>query len=183
MNLIKGGDLKNAVVIYDEIMPQETMDKLTDKLHQSRIDATVPGYLSGNLIFENEPARHKLLDVIGDLSLIGKPIKGKVIARYPGHKINTEIAKLIRKEIKKQDVHAPVYDETVVRFGYTMAKKLLPALFFSPGITELLQLRQFCQQRSRSTELKPSTGNVNLPADGCSYVCGNGKTIELSCTY
>lgn len=127
MNLIKGGDLKNAVVIYDEIMPQETMDKLTDKLHQSRIDATVPGYLSGNLIFENEPARHKLLDVIGDLSLIGKPIKGKVIARYPGHKINTEIAKLIRKEIKKQDVQAPVYDETVAPvLDVNAVKKLLP---------------------------------------------------------
>lgn len=80
MNLIKGGDLKNAVVIYDEIMPQETMDKLTDKLHQSRIDATVPGYLSGNLIFRKRTCPPQIADVIGDLSLIGKPIKGKVIA-------------------------------------------------------------------------------------------------------
>lgn len=127
MNLIKGGDLKNAVVIYDEIMPQETMDKLTDKLHQDRIDAAVPGYLSGNLKFENEPARHKLLDVIGDLSLIGKPIKGKVIARYPGHKINTELAKLIRKEIKKQDVQAPIYDDTVAPIlDVNAVRKLLP---------------------------------------------------------
>jgi len=102
MNLIKGGDLKNAVVIYDEIMPQENMDILAQKLHQTSIDATKPGYLSGALNFENEPARHKLLDVIGDLSLIGKPIKGKVIARYPGHKINTDLAKIIRKELKKQ---------------------------------------------------------------------------------
>ena len=127
MNLIKGGDLKNAVVIYDEVMPQERMDVLTDKLHQERIDATKPGYLSGELNFENEPARHKLLDVIGDLSLIGKPIKGKVIARYPGHKINTDTAKLIRKELKKQELQAPVYDDTVAPIlDVNAIRKLLP---------------------------------------------------------
>ncbi|MCE5331050.1 MAG: bifunctional UDP-3-O-[3-hydroxymyristoyl] N-acetylglucosamine deacetylase/3-hydroxyacyl-ACP dehydratase, partial [Bacteroidales bacterium] len=126
MNLIKGGDLKNAVVIYDEVMPQETMDKLTGKLHQDCIDAAKPGYLT-ELNFENEPARHKLLDVIGDLSLIGKPIKAKVIARYPGHKINTELAKLIRKEIKKQEVQAPVYDDTVPPvLDINAIRKLLP---------------------------------------------------------
>lgn len=127
MNLIKGGDLKNAVVIYDEVMPQERMDVLTDKLHQERIDATQPGYLSGALNFENEPARHKLLDVIGDLSLIGKPIKGKVIARYPGHKINTDTAKLIRKELKKQEIQAPVYDDTIAPvLDVNAIRKLLP---------------------------------------------------------
>lgn len=127
MNLIKGGDLKNAVVIYDEIMPQDRMDALTEKLHQNSIDASKPGYLSGELNFENEPARHKLLDVIGDLSLIGKPIKGKVIARYPGHKINTELAKLIRKEIKKQEVAAPIYDDTVApMLDINGVRKLLP---------------------------------------------------------
>lgn len=127
MNLIKGGDLKNAVVIYDEVMPQDRMDVLTDKLHQGRIDATQPGYLSGALNFENEPARHKLLDVIGDLSLIGKPIKGKVIARYPGHKINTELAKIIRKELKKQEIQAPVYDDTIAPIlDVNAIRKLLP---------------------------------------------------------
>lgn len=126
MNLIKGGDLKNAVVIYDEVIAQENMDRLADKLHQDRIDAAIPRYLT-SLNFENEPARHKLLDVIGDLSLIGKPFKGKVIARYPGHKINTELAKLIRKEIKKQDVQAPVYDDTIVPvLDINAVKKLLP---------------------------------------------------------
>ena len=62
---------------------------------------------------ENEPARHKLLDVIGDLSLIGKPIQGKVIAYYPGHKVNTETAKLVRRMLRHQEVQPPVYDDTV----------------------------------------------------------------------
>lgn len=127
MNLIKGGDLKNAIVIYDEVISQEKMNELCDKLHQSSIDASKPAYLSGDLNFENEPARHKLLDVIGDLSLIGKPLKGKVIARYPGHKINTDLAKLIRKEIKKQEVQCPIYDDTVAPvLDINAVKKLLP---------------------------------------------------------
>jgi UDP-3-O-[3-hydroxymyristoyl] N-acetylglucosamine deacetylase/3-hydroxyacyl-[acyl-carrier-protein] dehydratase len=83
--------------------------------------------LSGELKFENEPARHKLLDVIGDLSLIGKPLKGKVIANYPGHKINTDVAKLIRKEIKKQEVACPVYDATQTPvLDINGIKKILP---------------------------------------------------------
>ena len=121
MNLIKGGDLKNAMVIYDEVMPQDRMDALTDKLHQDKIDASKPGYLR-ELNYENEPARHKLLHVIGDLSLIGK-----VIARYPGLRVNTDMAKLIRKEIKKQEVLAPLYDDTVAPLlDINAIKKLLP---------------------------------------------------------
>lgn len=96
MNLIRGGDLKNAIVIYDQIMPQEKMDMLTEKLHQAPIDASQLGYLSGPLHAANEPARHKLLDVIGDLALTGRPIKGRIVAKYPGHKVNTEFAHIIR---------------------------------------------------------------------------------------
>jgi UDP-3-O-[3-hydroxymyristoyl] N-acetylglucosamine deacetylase/3-hydroxyacyl-[acyl-carrier-protein] dehydratase len=102
------------------------MDVMTEKLHQEHIDASVPRYLT-ELNFENEPARHKLLDVIGDLSLIGKPIKGKVIARYPGHKVNTDTAKLIRKELKKQEVPVPLYDDAVEPvLDINAIKKLLP---------------------------------------------------------
>ena len=96
MNLIRGGDLKNAIVIYDQLMPQEKMDALTEKLQQPSIDVSQLGYLSGPLHFDNEPARHKLLDVIGDLALTGRPIKGRIEAKYPGHKVNTEFAHLIR---------------------------------------------------------------------------------------
>jgi len=96
LNLIKGGDLKNAIVIYDRIMSQEAVNNLCEKLHQAPIDASQLGYLNGGLKFENEPAMHKLLDVVGDLALVGRPIKGKIVAKFPGHKINTEFAKILR---------------------------------------------------------------------------------------
>ncbi len=127
MNLIKGGDLKNAIVIYDVQKSQEDLDKLADLMEQPYHDATKLGYISGDLKFENEPARHKLLDVIGDLALIGKPMLGKVIATYPGHKINTDVAKIIRKEIKKQELQSPVYDDTIApAMDVNAIKKLLP---------------------------------------------------------
>lgn len=110
-NLIKGGDLENAIVIYDQVIDQTEIDRLTDILGKERIKVDNIGYLNVKpLQFDNEPARHKLLDIIGDLALIGKPIKGRVIATCPGHKVNTDLAKQIRKEIKKQEVFAPVYD-------------------------------------------------------------------------
>ena len=96
MNLIRGGDLKNAIVIYDRVISQESMDALTEKLQQQTLDASQLGYLSGPLLFDNEPARHKLLDVIGDLALVGHPIKGRIVAKYPGHKVNTEFANFLR---------------------------------------------------------------------------------------
>ncbi len=143
LNLIKGGDLKNAIVIYDEVISQDKMDELCVKLHQKPIDASKPAYLSGDLNYANEPARHKLLDVIGDLSLIGKPIKGKVIARYPGHKINTDVAKLIRKEIKKQEVQCPVYDDTVAPIlDINAVKKLLPHRWPFLLVDKVIEIRK-----------------------------------------
>lgn len=110
-NLIKGGDLDNAVVIYDSPMSQETLDALADLMSVPRKQVTEFGYIQERPLFHNnEPARHKLMDVLGDLALIGRPLKGKVIATRPGHSINTAFAKKIRKEIKHQDVQAPLYD-------------------------------------------------------------------------
>lgn len=95
-NLIKGGDLDNAIVIYDKEMPQQEVNNLCNLLNIEPIELTNLGYLNRRpLVFENEPARHKLLDIIGDLALIGKPIKGKVIATKPGHTFNTQVAKNI----------------------------------------------------------------------------------------
>ncbi len=103
-NLIKGGDLDNALVIIDNPMSQEELDRLADLFNKPHISVRPEGILSNTkLVFQNEPARHKLLDVIGDLSLIGKRIKGKVIARKPGHHGNTEFAKIIYDVIKKED--------------------------------------------------------------------------------
>lgn len=142
LDLIKGGDLKNAIVIYDKLMPQADMDKLADLMHQPRHDANKLGYLNGGLKFDNEPASHKLLDIIGDLALIGKPIIGKVIATYPGHKINTDIAKMIRKELKKQELQAPVYDDTVLPIMDVNAiKRLLPHRWPFLMVDKIIEIR------------------------------------------
>lgn len=110
-NLIKGGDLDNAIVIYDQKTSQESLDKLADMMCQPHKNIQELGYINNKpLVFENEPARHKLLDIIGDLALTGKAIKGRVIAMHPGHGINNKMARMIRKDIKLNDVQAPVYN-------------------------------------------------------------------------
>lgn len=95
MGLIKGGDLQNALVIYETPMSQEGLDYMTDKLGQPHLDATKLGYLSP-LNYSNEPARHKLLDLIGDLSLMGCRIRGRVVATKPGHTFNTQCCRQLR---------------------------------------------------------------------------------------
>ena len=110
-NLIKGGDLDNAIVIYDQKLPQESLDKLADMMDVPHLSLNELGYINHKpLVFDNEPARHKLLDVIGDVALIGKPIRGRIIATRPGHKIHNQFARMIRKDIKQNEVQAPVYD-------------------------------------------------------------------------
>jgi len=110
-NLIKGGDLDNAIVMYERQISQEQLDKLADMLHVEHRDATELGYIQHKpLVWENECTRHKLLDVIGDMALIGKPIKGRIIATRPGHTINNKFAREIRKEIRKHEIQAPAYD-------------------------------------------------------------------------
>ena len=109
--LIKGGDLNNAIVIYEKETSQENLDKLCELTGAEHHDATELGYLQHKkLVWDNEPARHKLLDIIGDMALIGKPIKGRIIATRPGHTINNKFAREIRKEIRKHEIQAPAYD-------------------------------------------------------------------------
>lgn len=109
--LIKGGDLDNAIVIYERKMSQENFDKLADVMGVPHMDADKLGYINHQpLVWANECARHKLLDVIGDLALIGKPIKGRIIATRPGHTINNKFARQMRKEIRMHDVQAPIYN-------------------------------------------------------------------------
>ncbi len=110
-NLIKGGDMENAIVIYEKQIPQEQLDKLADLLKVPHMDATKMGYIQPRpLKWENECTRHKLLDIVGDMALIGKPIKGRIIATRPGHTINNKFARLMRREIKKHEIQAPIYD-------------------------------------------------------------------------
>jgi UDP-3-0-acyl N-acetylglucosamine deacetylase/beta-hydroxyacyl-[acyl carrier protein] dehydratase FabZ len=109
--LIKGGDLDNAIVIYERKMPQDKFDQLADVMGVPHMDANELGYINHDpLVWPNECARHKLLDVIGDLALIGKPIRGRIIATRPGHTINNKFARLMRKEIRLHEVQAPTYN-------------------------------------------------------------------------
>ncbi len=110
-NLIKGGDLDNSIVIYERKTTQESLDKLADLIGVEHMDANNIGYIQNKpLVWENECTRHKLLDIIGDMALIGKPIKGRIIATRPGHTINNKFARMMRKEIRKHEIQAPFYD-------------------------------------------------------------------------
>jgi len=109
-NLIKGGSLDNALVIIDRDFPQNELDKIADLMNRPHVSNVNQGILNAqDLIFSNEPARHKLLDLIGDLALTGMAFKGRIIATRPGHASNVELAKLIRADIKKQQKNPKVY--------------------------------------------------------------------------
>lgn len=114
MGLIKGGALDNAIVIADRKMEPEDLENLSKKLNRPNLDIDPQGGVLNTikLHFQNEPARHKLLDVIGDLALVGKPIKGKIVATKPGHTANTEFAKILKKDMleKRKLVGIPKYD-------------------------------------------------------------------------
>ena len=102
-NLIKGGDLNNAIVYVDKKISDDTMDKLKKAFNKDKVSVKSNGILDNlNLHYPNEAARHKLLDVIGDLALIGKRIRGKIIAKKPGHKTNTMFAKMISEIIDRE---------------------------------------------------------------------------------
>lgn len=109
--LIKGGDLDNAVVVVDRSVTDEDLKRLAKKFDKGEIIVKEDGVLNNtNLRFKNEPARHKLLDVMGDLALVGKPIKGQILAARPGHAANVELAKKIKKAYKTKKRSAPKYN-------------------------------------------------------------------------
>ncbi|MDX9770809.1 MAG: bifunctional UDP-3-O-[3-hydroxymyristoyl] N-acetylglucosamine deacetylase/3-hydroxyacyl-ACP dehydratase [Tenuifilaceae bacterium] len=125
-NLIKGGDLQNAIVIMENEVPQEELDRIADLFNKPRVHVKPEGILNNvDLRFHNEPARHKLLDIVGDLALVGRRIKGKIIAKRPGHHANTELAKIIRKMARKEAMkpnipkidlnQTPIYDINQIR--------------------------------------------------------------------
>ncbi len=129
-DLIKGGDINNAIVVVDKPVTKEEMTRLAKVFKRDKIEVKSEGYLNNlELRFPNEPARHKLLDVIGDLALIGYPIKARIIANRPGHSSNVEFAKKIKQYIKKnkhvKDV--PLYDPSATPV-YTLEQieKTLP---------------------------------------------------------
>ncbi len=144
MGLIKGGDLQNAVVIYDQEMQQEDLEKLLTQLGQEgTFDATRLGYLC-TLNYDNEPARHKLLDIIGDLSLIGCRIRGKVIATRPGHGINTTFCKRLRKEMRKA-IQLPDIDlQAVPVMDTNQIKEVLPHRYPMLLVDKVVKMEKDC---------------------------------------
>lgn len=143
-NLIKGGDLDNAIVIYDQKISQESLDKLADMMGLPHKNVQDLGYINNKpLVFDNEPARHKLLDVIGDLALIGKPIRGRIIATHPGHGINNKLARVIRKDIRLNDVQAPVYDPNATPImDINRIRELLPHRYPFLLVDKIIEIGQ-----------------------------------------
>jgi UDP-3-O-[3-hydroxymyristoyl] N-acetylglucosamine deacetylase / 3-hydroxyacyl-[acyl-carrier-protein] dehydratase len=116
MGLIKGGDLDNAIVIMEKEVDQSEIDRIARLFNRPGISTHTAGILNNTeLRYPNEPARHKLLDIMGDLALVGHPIKGKVVATRPGHYANTRLARMMRQEMKKtlSKRNIPVYDPTI----------------------------------------------------------------------
>jgi UDP-3-O-[3-hydroxymyristoyl] N-acetylglucosamine deacetylase/3-hydroxyacyl-[acyl-carrier-protein] dehydratase len=128
--LIKGGDLDNAIVILEKEPTEEELDRIGKLFNRPGINGHKAGVLNNtDLKYPNEPARHKLLDIVGDLALVGQPIKGKVVATRPGHYANTRLARIIRQEIKKSQSKkdVPQYDPTVPPvYNIEQIKKRLP---------------------------------------------------------
>lgn len=110
---IRGGDLNNAIVFVNRTVTQDELNRLAKLFNKPSVKVLKEGILNNlELHFDNEPARHKLLDVVGDLSLLGKPLKAHIIARRPGHTVNAKFARLIRHQINKDRKmsQAPLYD-------------------------------------------------------------------------
>ncbi len=129
-NLIKGGDLDNAIVIVDKVISEKEIQDLAEKLGRPALKVTDSGILNNvKLKYKNEPARHKLLDVIGDLALLGVPIRGKIVAKKPGHQVNTEFVKVLQKHLQEQEKlgDKPDYHPDMVPVLDTVAiLKMLP---------------------------------------------------------
>lgn len=146
MGLIKGGDLDNAIVIADRKMEQSELDRLAEKMGKQSIKVDSEGVLNTvKLHFQNEPARHKLLDVIGDLALIGKPIQGKIVATKPGHTANVEFAKILKKQLleKRRLLGIPKYDpEKEPLYDINKISQMLPHRFPFLLVDKIIELTE-----------------------------------------
>lgn len=128
--LIQGGDLNNAIVVVDRVLEKNELDRLAKMFNKPSIEVKQEGILNNlKLHFSNEPARHKLLDIVGDLTLIGYPVNANIIAYRPGHKANVAFAKKIKEYIKKNKnlLDVPVYDPNQPAiYDVNYIAKLLP---------------------------------------------------------
>jgi UDP-3-O-[3-hydroxymyristoyl] N-acetylglucosamine deacetylase / 3-hydroxyacyl-[acyl-carrier-protein] dehydratase len=129
--LIKGGDLNNAIVLVEKMRTPEELKKIANMLGKENLDVKVEGLGVLNTVklkYENEPARHKLLDIVGDLALVGRPIQGHILAARPGHAGNISFAKVIKDLIKKEKLASPGYYDLSKEplYDINQIKKMLP---------------------------------------------------------
>jgi UDP-3-O-[3-hydroxymyristoyl] N-acetylglucosamine deacetylase/3-hydroxyacyl-[acyl-carrier-protein] dehydratase len=147
-DLIKGGDLENALVIVDRLVSQVELDSLAIKLNKPKIKVEIEGVLNNtDLRYPNEPARHKLLDLIGDLSLVGKPIKGKIVATKPGHASNVAFARILKERFKVQRKlrGKPKYDpDSDPVLDIEAIKGMLPHRFPFLLVDKIMELTPSC---------------------------------------
>lgn len=149
-NLIKGGDLNNAIVIVDRVIKEDELGQLAKLFNRPKVEVKQEGILNNvELRFQNEPARHKLLDMIGDLALIGTPLKAQIMAARPGHAANVEFAKKIKKIIEKTKkeeqrmMNVPAYDPNKEPiFNYQQIERILPHTFPFMLVDKVIELNE-----------------------------------------
>lgn len=143
-NLIKGGELNNAIVIIDKEVSQEELDRLAELFHHDKVEVKPQGILNNlDLHFDNECARHKLLDVIGDLALCGKRIKGRIIATKPGHRPNTIFAQALKDAWRKTQSGVPEYDPDATPLLDTLQiKEYLPHRYPFLMVDKILSINE-----------------------------------------
>lgn len=145
-NLIKGGDINNAIVVVDRPVSEQQLDRLSRHFGHEKFSITSEGYLNNlQLRFPNEPARHKLLDLIGDLALVGMPFKAHIIANRPGHASNVAFAKKIKEHIKKNKfkLEVPFYDPIKPPlFDIHAIEKILPHRYPFLLVDKIIELNE-----------------------------------------
>lgn len=146
-NLIKGGDLDNAIVLVERLdVSQEELDRLAKLLGKEDLKITIDGIgvlNSTKLKFENEPARHKLLDIVGDLALVGRPIKAHILGARPGHSVNVRFAKVLKEQIKKQEKEGKRFDLTKEPlYNINDIEKMLPHRFPFLMIDKIMEIHE-----------------------------------------
>ena len=145
-NLIKGGDINNAIVVVDKPITKGEMERLAKAFGRDQIEVAKEGYLNNlELRFNNEPARHKLLDVIGDLALSGYPMKAHIVANRPGHSSNVALAKMLKQHFKKasKQVNVPYYDPSIAPlFSLEQIEQILPHRYPFLFVDKIISLNE-----------------------------------------
>lgn len=143
-NLIKGGDLNNAIVIVDRVIKDDELESLAKLFNIPKVEVKREGILNNiELRFNNEPARHKLLDVIGDLTLVGRPLKAQILAARPGHAANIAFAKKLKKAMLESKKSAPYYNPSMPPvYDVKQVYKILPHSYPFKMLDKIIHLEE-----------------------------------------